>query len=435
MFANVEESHIAKLLDEKDSVSTKRTINRSVSLFRTFLIEKRGSGDFEGLSKQELNENLRLFYVSIRTKSGTNLKVSSLNSIKYGLSKYLKDNCKIDIHGSEFHESKVVFKAAITDMKKKGFGSVDHKPAISTEDLNKLFNSETIVFNVNTPCGLQSKVWFDLMFYLCRRGRENLRKMTKETFGIETDAIGREYVFQAIDEADKNHGSNAAPNETIGEGRMYAQPQLGSMCPVNSFKKYLSKLHKKLDALWQRPLEAFSEESTTWFCRSPLGKNTLASLMSEISKKAKLSRIYTNHSIRATAITAMDEAGIEARHIMRASGHKNESSIRSYACRLNEPKKRQMSDCLSSALGTVNKNPTESHIDQENSISSLTQEDLDAIFNDTTFDEISSSSSSFVVQQQQAVNVLKAQSSNMMPPLVCPRINNSTVNFNFYAQK
>lgn len=253
MFANVEECHIAKLLDEKDSVSTKRTINRSVSLFRTFLIEKRGSGDFEGLSKQELNENLRLFYVSIRTKSGTNLKVSSLNSIKYGLSKYLKDNCKIDIHGSEFHESKVVFKAAITDIKKKGFGSVDHKPAISTEDLNKLFNSETIVFNVNTPCGLQSKVWFDLMFYLCRRGRENLRKMTKETFGIETDAIGREYVFQAIDEADKNHGSNAAPNETIGEGRMYAQPQLGSMCPVNSFKKYLSKLHKKLDALWQRP--------------------------------------------------------------------------------------------------------------------------------------------------------------------------------------
>lgn len=232
-----------------------------------------------------------------------------------------------------------------------------------------------------------------------------------------------------------NFRSNAAPNETIGEGRMYAQPQLGSMCPVNSFKKYLSKLHKKLDALWQRPLEAFSEESTTWFCRSPLGKNTLASLMSEISKKAKLSPIYTNHSIRATAITAMDEAGIEARHIMRASGHKNESSIRSYACRLNEPKKRQMSDCLSSALGTVNKNPTESHIDQENSISSLTQEDLDAIFNDTTFDEISSSSSSFVVQQQQAVNVLKAQSSNMMPPLVCPRINNSTVNFNFYAQK
>ena len=63
MFANVEESQIAKLLDEKDSVSTKRTINRSVSLFRTFLIEKRGSGEFEGLSEQELNENIKTFSI------------------------------------------------------------------------------------------------------------------------------------------------------------------------------------------------------------------------------------------------------------------------------------------------------------------------------------------------------------------------------------
>lgn len=69
MFADVEESQIAKMMDEKDSVSTQRTVKRSVNLFRSFLIEKRGSGEFEGLSKQELNENLRLFYVSIRKKN------------------------------------------------------------------------------------------------------------------------------------------------------------------------------------------------------------------------------------------------------------------------------------------------------------------------------------------------------------------------------
>ncbi|XP_062577122.1 uncharacterized protein LOC134238991 [Saccostrea cucullata] len=449
MFADVEESEITKLLDDKDSVSTKRTIKRSVNLFRTFLMEKRGSGEFEGLSKEELNENLRLFYVSIRTKAGTSLKVSSLNNIKYGLFKYLKDTCKIDVDGPEFNESKQVYKAALTDMKKKGFGSVDHKPPISTEDLKKLYDSESIVFNVNTPCGLQNKVWFDLMFYLCRRGRENLRKMTKKTFGIDTDATGREFVYQAIDEADKNHGSNATPDETIGEARMYAQPQSGDMCPVITFKKYLSKLHKKLEALWQRPLEAFSEENETWYCRSPVGKNTLACLMSEISKKANLSRLYTNHSIRATVITAMDDAGIEARHIMRASGHKNESSIRSYACRLNENKKREMSDCLSSALGTVTCNKylaTESRSDQENSLANLIEEDplanltktdLDEIFNNSTFEEISSSN--YVTCEKQEISVLRAQSSNIIPQLpgiqICPNLNNCTVNFNFYNQK
>lgn len=157
--------------------------------------------------QQELNENLRFFLCFHWEKNPeTNLKVNSLNNIKYGLSKYLKGTCKIDIQGPEFNDSNEVYKAALTDMKKKGFGFVDHKPAISSEDLKKLYNSESIVFNVDTPWGLQNKVWFDIKFYLCRRGGENLRRMTKETFVIKTDATGREYVFQAIDEVDKNHG-------------------------------------------------------------------------------------------------------------------------------------------------------------------------------------------------------------------------------------
>lgn len=47
--------------------------------------------------------------------------------------------------------------------------------------------------------------------------------------------------------------------------------------------------------------------------------------MSEILKKDKFSRIYTNQSSRETAITAMDEAGIEAKHIKYALGPKNEA--------------------------------------------------------------------------------------------------------------
>lgn len=110
-------------------------------------------------------------------------------------------------------------------------------------------------------------------------------------------------------------------------------------------KKYFSKLQKKLDALLQRPIETLSEERTTWYCKSLWRKHTLAWLISEILKKVKLSRIYINQSNRETAIKAMDEAGIEARRIIvRASGRKNEASVRSYACHLNEPKKRPISN-------------------------------------------------------------------------------------------
>jgi hypothetical protein len=46
------------------------------------------------------------------------------------------------------------------------------------EDLVKLYDGTNVALNPNTPTGLLGKTWFDVMMCLCRRGRENLRKMT-----------------------------------------------------------------------------------------------------------------------------------------------------------------------------------------------------------------------------------------------------------------
>lgn len=69
--------------------------------------------------------------------------------------------------------------------------------------------------------------------------------------------------------------------------------------------------------------------------------------MNEISEIANLSQKYTNHCIRATSISVLDSAGFEARHIMQISGHKNESSIRSYSRYMPEAKTREISGVLS----------------------------------------------------------------------------------------
>ncbi|CAC5420454.1 unnamed protein product [Mytilus coruscus] len=59
--------------------------------------------------------------------------------------------------------------------------------------------------------------------------------------------------------------------------------------------------------------------------------------------------MYTNHCLRATAITLLDQDGFEARDIMAVSGHRSENSIRSYS-RTDEGKKRKMSSCISDAI-------------------------------------------------------------------------------------
>ena len=65
-----------------------------------------------------------------------------------------------------------------------------------------------------------------------------------------------------------------------------------------------------------------------WYENSPLGVNTLATMMKEISLVAGLSQTYTiNHSVRATAITLWSNANVPSRHIMSISGHANKQSI------------------------------------------------------------------------------------------------------------
>ena len=114
--------------------------------------------------------------------------------------------------------------------------------------------------------------------------------------------------------------------------------------PVKAFELYLSKLNPSLDSLWQRPkaFDNFNEFYSVWYCNAPLGKNTLGSLMKTISVEYKLSKVYTNHCIRSTAVSVLDNINnFEARHIMRVSGHKSGTSIRSYSRQLTECKQRE----------------------------------------------------------------------------------------------
>ena len=131
---------------------------------------------------------------------------------------------------------------------------------------------------------------------------------------------------------------------------MYEDTNNPELCPVSAFELYLSKLHPSLDSLWQRhkSLENFKSSDDVWYCNAALGKNTLGSFMKTISDDCELSREYTNHCIRATAVSILDDNDFEARHIMRVSGHKSEASIKSYSRQLTESKQRQISPTLTS---------------------------------------------------------------------------------------
>jgi len=68
-----------------------------------------------------------------------------------------------------------MFVSMLKAVSREGKGGIDHKLAISSSDIDRLYSSMAI--NPSTPTGLVQKVWFELCMFFCRRGRENQREL------------------------------------------------------------------------------------------------------------------------------------------------------------------------------------------------------------------------------------------------------------------
>ena len=205
-FATVSVEQIDDLVDSKDSNSTKALSEVSMRTFLSYCAEKDVEMDIITIDAVLLNETLTQFYAEIRKADGSYYKTTSMRSLRYGLQRKIKQTRKdIDIIDDiQFKRCNEVFAAQLVHLKKIGLAKVVHKPPISKHDLALLYSSG--VFATNKPGSLQKKVFFEVVFYLCRRGRENLRQLTKESFKINHDDDGRRYITLDKDELTKNHG-------------------------------------------------------------------------------------------------------------------------------------------------------------------------------------------------------------------------------------
>lgn len=246
-----------------------------------------------------------------------------------------------------FKRSNQMLDAKLVQMKRSGMEDTKHKPAIENEDLVKLKTSTAL--SLDNPMSLLKNVWFHLVLYFCRRGREGQPVLKKSSVKFEVDASGRQYATMAHDEATKNHpGGMKDVASTEKYARMYEtdEPNDG----YRALHLYLSKINPNCESLFQYPKRNWSSADSFWYENRPVGVNKLDCMMKEISKEANLSRVYTNHSVRATAITVMSNAGIPNRHIMAISGHRNETSLAHYNTRPSTEQLHHCSNVLSRSL-------------------------------------------------------------------------------------
>ena len=89
-----------------------------------------------------------------------------------------------------------------------------------------------------------------------------------------------------------------------------AVPEAGNRCHVYILDLYFSKLPKERDVFYLQPVAKVCSGDCPWFSTTPIGKNTLAKMVKDISTDAGFAGRKTNHSLRATGSTELYSAGV-----------------------------------------------------------------------------------------------------------------------------
>ena len=299
----------------------------------------------------QLDHNLRQFYAEARTQKGEPYSKSTLLGFRHGIERYLNSppyNKGLQLASDpRFLRSNQMLDTQLVNLKQSGKENVTHKPAIEEDHLQQLKASG--VFSLSSPLSLLRNVWFHIVLFFCRRGREGQRALTTKSFNFAVDAARRKFATMAHDEASKNHrgGVNDKPSDEK-EARIYKTEDQNY--GYKALKLYLEKINPNSSAFFQHPKANFSPEDDAWFEQRPLGVNTLANMMKKISKAAGLSRIYTNQSIRATAIILWSNAGVPNQHIMSILAV---SQLQNCSDVLSRALKAPSSGCVSTASSVV----------------------------------------------------------------------------------
>ena len=314
--------------------------------FLDWLSKKYPSETIESISPQVLSERLKRFYQELKKTPTEHYSTSAHLSIRAAIDRHLSSLPEFSdvsiIRDQQFKSANRSLSAKLKMLKDKGLAKVQHHPSISPVDIKKCY--ETKVFSDENPTSLLRVNWFNIALHFCRRGRENLRALSRDSFVIMKDANDNEYVEISVSEKTKNYQGGLGDKADQSDPKMFSANTPN--CPVMYFKKLLSVLNPKQNALFQKPKRNFLSTDEVWFENSPIGVNKLGDMMKDISVAASLSKVYTNHCVRSTTISALDEGGIPVHRIMQTSGHRSESSLRSYCDRQSLEKYKESSNIL-----------------------------------------------------------------------------------------
>lgn len=183
-FGTVNDAGRQIILDERVKKNTQKATKVWLNVVTAYMKEKKLGVCIDEITTEDLPNFLFKFYSEVRKDNGQIYSNTSLKSMRAGINRYIKETRSIDIVSDpKFMRTNELFKGVQLQGKKAGKGTVKHKEHIESQDLERLHDYFSRYMEPN-PTILQEYVMFNVMYYLCRRGRQNLATLRVDMFEV-----------------------------------------------------------------------------------------------------------------------------------------------------------------------------------------------------------------------------------------------------------
>ena len=189
-----------------------------------------------------------------------------------------------------------------------------------------------------------------------RPGKEQ-RDLCWGDLQLKTDSEGNRFVEFSKKRQTKTRTGENPRNLREKKPQMYENKNNPDRCPINTYLAY-----KNL-----RPADMMTDESPfylavniespkpgqKWFKCSPLGVNSLRSMLKNMIKDSglKTDKKLVNHCTRKHLVQKLVDNDVPPNEIIQITGHKNANSLNNYST-LSDNKQQQISAVLSNTAST-----------------------------------------------------------------------------------
>ena len=287
------------------------------------------------MCRGDLDFLLQDFIFSVRKENKEEYPPSSLRSLVSGIISYFRNTHSRNwdfFKDNDFSKSRQVLDAKMRNLTRRGIGTMKRKATpISTETEADMWSKG--ILGSDTPTKLVHTVLYLIGIQFALRSRDEHRHLrfgldSQLQFGIED---GTEFLSYREDCSKTRQGGIKDRFKEAKECVVYSNGMVDSEKDlVQLYKKYCSHRPKsgKSNAFYLKPMNCPTND--IWYCDQPMGVNTISKVVANLTKLCGVSGHYTNHSLRRTAVSRLNQSGFGIEEVKKRTGHKTNEGVMSY---------------------------------------------------------------------------------------------------------